>query len=202
MFELFFDVETKKFFDDTGTSNPADLGVSVVSTFFREIDDEFRQISGKMQSFWEKDFDTMWKFFLEADRIVGYNSVHFDVPALKPYAPAGFDKLPHFDILEKISDGSGHRTSLSRVARDTLGDDKTDFGGNAIVYWNKGDAESLEKLRTYCEADVDLTKRIYDFAFINKKLKFTDHWNNPREIEVDFSYPAGFSPAGKQTSLF
>jgi hypothetical protein len=37
--------------------------------------------------------------------------------------------------------------------------------------------------------DVEVTKGVYDFGMKNKKLKFKDHWNELREIEVDFSYP-------------
>ena len=48
--------------------------------------------------------------------------------------------------------------------------------------------KSLELLQKYCEDDVRITKDIYDYVLKNKSLKFTDYWNNPREIEMDFSY--------------
>ena len=48
MFEVIFDVETKKFFNDTGTNDPADLGVSIVSLYTREAGEK-----GQMMSFWE-----------------------------------------------------------------------------------------------------------------------------------------------------
>ncbi|MBI4099532.1 ribonuclease H-like domain-containing protein [Candidatus Microgenomates bacterium] len=181
MFEVVFDLETKKFFDETGTTNPADLGVSVVSLFVRPEE--------KMYSFWEKDFDTMWKIFRDADRVIGFNSKNFDIPALSPYSPPDFPKLPHFDILEKIKQAIDHRVSLNRLAKDTLGISKNDNPANAGVYWAEGSPASLKKLRQYCEQDVVLTRDIYDFAIKNKFLKFTDYWNNPRQVEVDFSYP-------------
>lgn len=202
VWEVIFDVETKKFFDDTGTSDPGDLGVSVVSLYHRQLDDQFQEVSGSIMSFWEQDFETMWKLFLEADRIVGFNSSKFDVPALRPYAPPQFDKLPHFDMLDKLREVVGRRMSLNALAKDTLGNTKTDHGSNAILYWEKGDPESLAKLKSYCEADVLITRDLYDFARKNKFLKYTDHWNNPRTVEVDFSYPADYSPAGIQTGLF
>ena len=195
MFETIFDLETKKFFDETGTNNPADLGVSIVSLYFREVGGK-----GEMLSFFEKDFETMWKYFRDADRIIGFNSKNFDIPVLKPYSPSDFADLPHFDILEKVKDESGHRVSLNRIAKDTLGNLKNDNPANAIVYWQEGTPESLQKLQTYCEQDVLLTRDIYDFALKNKYLKFTDYWNNPRTLEVDFSYPAELSKI--QTSLF
>ena len=201
MWEIVFDVETKKFFDETGTSDPGDLGVSIVSVYHRKLDNTKKEEFGKLESFWEKDFDRMWKIFLEADRIIGFNSISFDVRALKPYAPAQFNKLPHFDILEKVYEKAGHRVSLNALSRDTLNNSKTDSGANAIKYWNSGDEASLTKLRTYCEADVVLTKDLYDFGRDKGYLKYTDHWNTARQVEVDFSYPENFTSVA-QTSLF
>lgn len=200
MIEVIFDIETQKFFDDTGTSDPADLGVSVVSLYTRVIDQNLRETTGSMFSFWENELDNMWKYFFDADRIIGFNSLNFDIPALRPYAPAGFAKLPHFDILNSVKDVFGRRISLNRIAKDTLGTAKTDSGSNAIVYWQKGDPASLAKLKSYCEADVAITRDIYDYGVHHKSLKFTDHWNNARVIDVDFSYPS--SPVSTQTSLF
>lgn len=201
MYEVIFDLETKKFFDDTGTSNPADLGVSIVSVYARKIDENYTEIQGQMYSFYEKDFDSMWKLFLEADRIIGFNSLGFDVPALSPYAPAQWSKLPHFDILAKIKDITGRRVSLNKVAQSSLGTSKIDSGANAILYWEKGDPESLALLQKYCEADVAITRDVYDYVLKNRKIKFMDHWNNPREIELDFSYSSD-SGSSTQTALF
>jgi DEAD/DEAH box helicase domain-containing protein len=199
--EVIFDLETQKFFDDTGTSDPADLGVSVVSLYARELDADFKEISGEMCSFWEYELDQMWKYFRGTDRIIGFNSSNFDVPALKPYAPPDFAKLSHFDILNHVKEAFGRRISLNRIAKDTLGNVKSDSGSNAIIYWQKHDKNSLAKLKKYCEMDVTLTRDIYDFGLRNHYLKFTDHWNTPREISVDFSYPAVVSSAA-QPSLF
>jgi DEAD/DEAH box helicase domain-containing protein len=200
MHEVIFDIETQKFFDDTGTSDPGDLGVSVVSLYKRTLDENLHEVEGTMYSFWEKELSEMWKLFWDADRIIGFNSINFDVPALRPYAPQGFAKLPHFDILSQVKDVFGRRISLNRIARDTLGNTKIDSGANAIIYWQKGDPESLLKLKTYCEADVSITRDIYDYGLKNKTLKFTDHWNNARVIDVDFSYPEAQSST--QGSLF
>jgi len=202
MFEVIFDLETKKFFDDTGTFDPADLGVSIVSLYFRELDGDLKEISGEMMSFWEQDFEKMWQLFRKAHRIIGFNSLHFDVPALKPYSPADFSKMPHFDMLAAIKDEFGHRISLNAIAKDTLNSQKSDHGSNAIKYWSAGDKESLAKLQHYCEMDVQLTKDIYDFGRNNRYLKFTDHWNTPRKVTIDFSYPPELLAAAKQDSLF
>ncbi|OGM32329.1 hypothetical protein A2962_02035 [Candidatus Woesebacteria bacterium RIFCSPLOWO2_01_FULL_39_61] len=196
--EVFFDVETKKLFGDIEGDDPGDLGVSIVSVYSRTIDinlgesnmvSSVEPVEGKMQSFWEEDFEHMWPIFQEADRIIGYNSIGFDVPALAPYSNFPFQKLPHFDIMQKVKEAFGRRLPLDALARETLDREKTDSGLNAVFYWQKGDKESLEKLQKYCEADVLITRDIYDFAFKNGHLLFKDKWNTLRRVEVDFSYP-------------
>lgn len=187
--QVFWDTETKKFFDEIETQNPADLGVSIVSVYTRKVDDDFKEIEGKMFSFWEDEFEKMWPIFEEADRIVGFNSIKFDVPAVSPYAPSHFAKLPHFDIMAEVKNVFGRRISLDAIAKETLGTYKIDSGANAVIYWNKHDEESLAKLKKYCEMDVTITRDVYDFAFKNKKLKFKDKWNTPVEVQLDFSYP-------------
>lgn len=186
--EVFFDVETKSFFDESGASKPEELGVSIVAIYRRVIDENLKEIKGKMYSFWEKEFEKMWSLFLDAKRIIGFNSIRFDVPALKPYSPNFFPKLSHFDILQEVKKVFGKRVSLDNIAKETLGISKIDNGANAVLYFQKGDTRSLSLLKKYCESDVDITRRIYDFALKNKKLRLKDHWNNLQEIKVDFSY--------------
>jgi len=195
--EVIFDLETKSFFVDDGKFDPSKFGVSVLSLYHRKLDETIseiggskilREVEGEILSFWEKDFADMWKIFQNANRIIGFNSLSFDVPALSPYSPTGFSKLPHFDILDELKKITGHKTSLHKIAKATLGVQKTDSGENAVLYWERGDKRSLELLQKYCEDDVRITKDIYDYVLKNKTLKFTDYWNNPREVEMDFSY--------------
>ena len=202
MIEVFFDVETKKLFSEINTNNPGNLGVSVVSVYKRELNNNQKEIQGEMYSFWEHEFTDMWKIFKDADRIIGFNSLKFDVPALQPYALFCLAKLNHFDIMEKVYKSLGRRLSLDNLARSTLKETKIDTGINAVRYWRSGDKESLRKLRTYCEMDVQITCKLYDFGMKNSYLKFTDKWNNPRTLTVDFSYPNNKTYSGKQISLF
>ena len=199
--EVIFDLETKSFFVDDGKFDPSRFGVSVLSLYQRKLDENFKEVEGRILSFWEKDFPNMWKIFQEADRIIGFNSLGFDVPALSPYSPPGFSRLAHFDILDELKKKTGHKTSLHKIAKATLGMQKTDSGENAIIYWERGDKKSLELLQKYCEDDVRITKDIYDYVLKNKKLLFTDYWNNPRETELDFSYTLKTDPSS-QASLF
>jgi DEAD/DEAH box helicase domain-containing protein len=184
-FEVIFDLETKRFFDETGTNDPADLGVSIVSLYSRSLDESFVETEGRMASFFEKDFGKMWEIFAKANRVVGFNSLHFDVPALRPYAPLNFARLAHFDLLAVIKEKLGFRVGLNKIAMETLGVQKTDHGSEAIDFWQKGDLGSLER---YCESDVAITRDIYDFGRKNKFIKFRNKWNEVQTVDVDFSY--------------
>lgn len=199
--EVFFDVETQKLFSDIEDDNPGNLGLSVVSVYERLVDETQKELEGTMHSFWQDSLSALWPIFQKADRIIGFNSIRFDVPVLQPYSQIPLHKFPHFDILEKVKEAFGRRLSLNALAKETLGHKKTDIGTNAVVYWQKGDPESLAKLQKYCEMDVALTQKLYDYAVLNKSLKFLDKWNTPRIIEVDFSYPKETTDAS-QSSLF
>lgn len=188
-FEVIFDTETKKFFDEIESFDPSKLGVSITSVYSRTLDESLNEIEGKMDSFWEKDFEVMFKLFERADRIIGFNSIGFDVPALSPYLPSHWPKLKHFDVLAEIRSVIGKRVSLDSIAKATLASTKNDSGENAIKYWNEGTAESLAKLKKYCEMDVEITAKVYDFVIKNKYLKYKDFWNEIHSVKLDFSYP-------------
>jgi len=200
--EVIFDCETKKLFSDINSTDPGDLGVSLVSLYVRTVDETQREITGKLMSFWENEFPDMWEHFRRAWRIIGFNSVKFDVPALSRYAPKNFKTFPHFDIMKAVRDRLGFSLGLDHLARQTLGKGKTDIGINAVAYWNKHDSQSMAKLKSYCEADVLLTKELYDFGVREKRLKYLDKWNTPRDIPVDFSYPKETIEASRQIGLF
>lgn len=200
--EVIFDCETQKLFSEITTNDPADLGISLVSLYVRTVDETQRELTGKMYSFWENELDQMWPHFLSAKRIIGFNSVKFDVPALRKYAPPTFARLPHFDIMEHVRDALDHSLSLNALASQTLGAQKTDVGMNAVTYWKSGDPAQLAKLKMYCEADVLLTRDLYDFGVREKKLKYMDKWNTAKEFPVDFSYPKEVIDASRQIGLF
>lgn len=200
--EVIFDLETQKFFDEIEGFDPANLGVSILSIYVRTLDENFDEIKGEMISFFEPELASSWEYFKKADRIIGFNSKRFDVPALKPYLPPELTKIPHLDILEHVKDANGKRVSLSAIVKETLGDHKADDPRNAIVYWQKHDEESLRKLKYYCEEDVRLTKEVYDYGLKSKTLKFKDYWNDLKTIEVDFGYPEPQMEDNNQLNLF
>lgn len=187
--EVVFDLETKKLFSEIDGDDPGDLGVSIVSLHVRQLDEKFNEITGETLSFWEDDFPQMWQHFQDADRIIGFNTFHFDIPALKPYTNFPFERLKHFDIMDHVKKAIGKRISLDSIAKETLNTEKIDVGLNAVLYWKKGNKESLAKLKKYCESDVIITKSVYDYGLKNGHLIYKDKWNTVRQFDVNFSYP-------------
>lgn len=188
--EVIFDIETKKLFDQIADRRDLGLlGVSIVSAYRRKLDENLNEVEGEMKSFYETELSELWEWFGRADRIIGFNSLGFDVPVLAAVAERDLFKLPHFDVLEKVKNVLGHRLSLDAIAKETLGETKMANGLAAVDWWNAGDPESLAKLKMYCEMDVMVTKKVYDFGLKEKKLKFKDKWNEIREFGVDFSHP-------------
>lgn len=187
--EVIFDLETQKWFDEVEGENHADLGVSIISVYTREVDENLKEIKGEMLSFWEEEISQMWPIFQEADRIVGFNSLGFDVPVLAPYTNFPLVKLPHLDIMAKVKEALGHRLSLDALAKETLQRQKTETGAMGVELWKRGDKKSLARLQRYCETDVAITRDIYDHGLAHNELKYKDKWNTPRTFQVDFSYP-------------
>lgn len=208
MIEVIFDVETQKLFDEIEERDPGSLGVSIVSVYRRELDEDFREVDGAMKSFWideagrEPRISGMWPWFEEAERIVGFNSLGFDVPVLQPLYERDFSKLNHFDLMDNIKKVLGHRLSLDAIAKETLRKTKSGIGTQAVEWWKAKDDKSLNLLKEYCEMDVLVTKDVYDFGLENKKLKYMDKWNELREVEVDFSYPSKEPGVETQMGLF
>ncbi len=200
--EAIFDIETQKLFSEVAGGDPELLGVSIVSVYLRKVDESQQEIEGVMKSFWEHELPDFWPTLSHVKRIIGFNSLKFDVPVLKPYAPAMFVKLPHFDIMQSVRDALGHNLSLRVLTEQSLGTTKTDVGINAVTYWKSQDPALLKKLKEYCEADVLLTRDLYDYGVRNKHLKYMDKWNNPKSFQVDFSYPVDVINASRQMGMF
>jgi DEAD/DEAH box helicase domain-containing protein len=101
-----------------------------------------------------------------------------------------------------IKDALGFRVGLNAIAKETINHQKVDHGLNAVKYWAEHTPESLLKLKTYCEADVMVTKEVYDYGLKQGHLKFMDKWNTIRQFSVNFSYPKVDTSIPVQTSLF
>lgn len=185
MKQVIFDVETKKTFEAVGGYYPEKLGVSFVGVIEREGFPEEGEGKENRYELFEKDLDRLWPIFEGADVIVGFNSNGFDLPALQPYYNGDMSSLPSLDILAVIKEQVGHRLSLDAVASQTLGIAKSGNGLDAIEFFER---QKWDLLASYCMKDVEITREVYDYGRVNRKLKYINKWNNVMEVEVDFSF--------------
>ncbi|HBD02498.1 MAG: DEAD/DEAH box helicase domain protein [Microgenomates group bacterium GW2011_GWC1_46_16] len=176
---LVFDVETKKAFDEVGGYFPEKLGVSIIGSYFRDEEGNKEEYVG----YREDNFSPFWRRLEQADLVVGFNTIAFDYPTLKPYYGGDFSQFPSLDIMVELEKHLGHRVGLDAVAKETLGMQKSGHGLDAITYYHEGEWEKLEK---YCLQDVKVTKELYDYGVKNKILRFKNKWNNLIEVPVDF----------------
>ncbi len=181
MRQVFFDVETKKTFDEVGGFFPEQLGISFVGVCVRDSGSS----AGEMLGFFEQDLPKLFPLLEQADVLIGFNSINFDLPALRPYYHGDLDKLPHLDLLVRFKDATGHRVKLDSIAQETLGTGKSGDGLDAIKYYREG---RLEELKQYCLQDVAVTRDIYDFGVKKGSVKYKNKWNRLIETPIDFSF--------------
>ncbi len=181
MLQVILDVETKQTFDEVGGYFPEKLGISFVGVCVRE---NFNQ-KGQMLGFFEDKMNEVVQLMQQADVLVGFNILGFDLPAISPYAPlVKLASLPTLDLMARIKDSAGHRIGLDSVAKDTLGIGKTGDGLDAIKYFQN---REFDKLRDYCLHDVEVTRDVFDFGVNKGLVKFRNKWNRLIECPVDFA---------------
>lgn len=168
-----FDIETANVFSDVGSSDPVDLDISLVGIHDSETD--------SFDSFLVDDLGRLWKILEHADMLVGYNSDHFDIPLLNKYYPGDLSHIRSLDLLKEIHQSLGRRVKLDSVAEATLGVNKSGNGLQALEWWRKGE---IEKVREYCLKDVEITRKIFDYALKNQSLKIKE-LGNTRELKLN-----------------
>lgn len=158
-----FDIETSNWFTEVGGNDPASLSLALVGIHDSETG---------YASFLEHELRKLWNILEQTDLLVGWNSDHFDIPLLNKYYPGDLSKIRSLDLMKEIYAKAGRRLKLDAVAEGTLGDRKTDGkSGQSIRWWRDGE---VEKVREYCLKDVELTKRIFDYAVENGKVKYRE----------------------------
>jgi len=134
--------------------------------------------------YWEKDARALIAELKSADRVIGFNIIHFDYEVLRPYAPnENFRAIRSTDMLQDLFRTLNFRLSLGSIARATLGTTKTADGVQSVEWFRIGE---LDKVAEYCKADVDITRRVYEFgrehgfvhyySKLGSKLKVSVNW--------------------------
>jgi len=173
---VFFDLESQKLFHEVGGRDPSKLLLACGVTW--------STIRNDFAVYWEKDAAALIADLKSADRVIGFNIIHFDYEVLRPYAPhESFRAIPSTDMLQDIYRTLNFRLSLDSIAKATLGAAKTANGIQSVEWFRSGE---LEKVAEYCKADVDVTRRVYEFgrehgfvhyySKLGSKLKVAVNW--------------------------
>ena len=172
---LVFDIETQNLFEDVGgRSNIGALRVSCAVTW--------SSVRNDFKVYWENDVPALIAELKTAGRVVGFNLKGFDYEVLRPYAPQErLQFLPTLDIMAELFRSLSFRVSLDSVARATLGDSKMADGIQAVKWWREG---RLDLLAEYCKADVDVTRRIYEFGCENDYVQYFTRLGSKQKVPV------------------
>ena len=173
---VYFDLESQKLFQEVGGRDASKLLLACAVTWSTTRND--------FAVYWEKDVQTLIAELKSADRVIGFNTIHFDYEVLRPYAPhENFRALRSTDMLQDIYRTLNFRLSLDSIARATLGTVKTADGLKSVEWFRN---REFEKVAEYCKADVDITRRVYEFgrehgfvhyySKLGSKLKAAVNW--------------------------
>lgn len=173
---IIFDLETQNIFSDVGSSDPTDLDISV-ATVYESATDTYTTVA-------IDELESIWPIIERADALVGYNSNHFDIPLLNKYYPGDLTMIKSIDLLEDIKLSLGRRLRLDSVAQATIGAKKSADGLQAVRWWREGNIAAIKK---YCEQDVKVTKKVFDYARAHGHVKFKDG-SRKKEIPLDTTH--------------
>lgn len=173
--EVVLDIETKNTFQEVGGYFTDKLKLSVVVAYFYE--------TNTYESYLEEDLPKLFNRLEKGGRIIGYNSVGFDIPILNNYYAGDLLQVPQLDMLAKIHESLGYRIKLDSVASATIGTSKSAHGLLAVQWWKEG---KVQEVIDYCKQDVKVTKEVYEFGRENGYILFDDRTGERREVKVDF----------------
>jgi DEAD/DEAH box helicase domain-containing protein len=173
---VYFDLETQNLFEDVGGRDASKLRLACGVTWSTERND--------FAVYWEQDAAALIAELKSADRVIGFNIINFDYQVLRPYAPnENFRALRSTDLLLDIYRMLNFRLSLDTIAKATLGTTKTADGIMSVQWFRNGE---LEKVAEYCKADVDITRRVYEFGRDNGFVHYYSKLGSKLKVVVNW----------------
>ena len=162
-----FDVETQRDLASVG-------GQSFIEKLGLSVGVAFDVQTTSFYHFAEHEASDMIDLLHEADLVVGFNIRRFDLRVLSAYSHADLLDLPICDLLEDVEQRLGYRVRLDSLARETLGVRKSADGTAALQWWREG---RVDLIRDYCQQDVDLTRRLWEYGRAHGHVW---HWDRER----------------------
>jgi DEAD/DEAH box helicase domain-containing protein len=172
---VFFDLETQNLFEDVGgRDNIEKLKFACGVTWSTQRND--------FTVYWEQDVPVLIQELKSATKVIGFNLRGFDYLVLQPYAPdMRFASLSTLDMLLDLQKILGFRVSLDSVASASLGATKTADGVQSVEWFRAGE---LDKVAEYCKADVDITRRVYEFGRDNGHIFYKSKLGSKLKVDV------------------
>ncbi|MBL8063391.1 MAG: ribonuclease H-like domain-containing protein [Anaerolineales bacterium] len=172
---VYFDLESQNLFEDVGGRDNVDkLKVACAVTFSTEKND--------FSVYWEKDIPALVQELKSATKVIGFNLVQFDYRVLQPYTPqTRLASIPTLDMLLDLHKILGFRISLDNLASASLGTAKTADGVQSVQWFRNGE---LDKVAEYCKADVDITRRVFEFGRDNGFVFYKSKLGSKLKVNV------------------
>ena len=171
---LVLDVETQRSAEEVGGwDNIERMGLAVAVA--QDL------ASGEARVYLECDVDALLADLLAAEAIIGFNVRRFDFAVLRAYRTMDYAALPAIDLLEVVHAALGFRLSLGHLAQETLGAPKIADGLQSLAWWKAGERE---KVIEYCKSDVDLTRRLFEFARDKGYLLYRDYQGRAARLPI------------------
>ena len=171
---VFFDVETQRTFDEVGgRQNIRALGLAAAVAY--------STAAGAFRHYTEENVDALLAELHAADLVVGFNVIGFDYEVLRAYGPLNPSQT--VDMLDHIYRRLGFRISLDGLAKATLGVGKSADGLQAVRWYREG---RIQEVLDYCQQDVEITRRLYEYGRQNKHLKYQDRNYRTQMVQVSW----------------
>ena len=184
---LFFDLETKYSAEEVGGwSNVMDMEMSV-GVLYDTSDNQFH-------TYLEHEIEKLIAHLRAGDLIVGFNHIEFDLRVVAGHQRPLAERHPlylelrdlhHFDILLELKKVLGHRLRLDSIARPTLQEGKSADGLQALQWYKEN---RLDLIIEYCKQDVDVTRRVYEYALEHGELLY-DSRSGIKRVALDWHLP-------------
>lgn len=182
MGEVVFDIETVGDIRNLDT-----MKITVVSLYAYETD--------SYHSFDEFQLGQLWPYLEHAERLIGFNSEHFDIPILNRYYAGDLTKFPHLDLLKVVKETCGKRYRLNDLAKATLNLEKSADGLQAMEWYKEG---KIDLIKQYCEQDVKVTKELYEYGRTNRVIYYPSLTGEIQPIAINFDpAPPSVEPPAK-----
>lgn len=176
MNDIYFDLETQKLFQEVGGRDPGRLLLACGVTFSTAQQD--------FKVFWEGEALPLLEELKSAERVIGFNIFGFDYEVLRPYEPGfNFAALRTVDMLVDLRRTLNFGVPLDSLARACLGSTKTADGVQSVEWYKTG---QRDKVAEYCKADVDITRRVYEFGRDNGFVYYYSKLGSKLKVAVNW----------------